>query len=472
MKLAELFGFSPKGEPAAREAERSGKKLISACQSLLSERGEVSSIRLATEILAAYQTLDAPGRDHFFSLLAQEFSPDPERVGQAADAYRKEPSGENLSRLQRAVEAPRQELFRRLNIAPHGTRVLVEMRAALLRATGHEASLAPIASDLGHLLASWFNRGFLVLRRIDWHSSATVLEKLIQYEAVHQIHGWNDLRRRLAADRRCYAFFHPALEDEPIIFVEAALTQGMSDRVQPLLDPESAVASPDNADTAVFYSITNCQEGLRGVPFGNFLIKQVVEDLGREFPRLRRFATLSPIPGFRAWLQENKTALDATDLVDQLSGDWWKDEKNHAELKARLVPLCARYLLREKRRNEPIDSVARFHLRNGARLERINWLSDTSAAGLDRAAGMTVNYVYRLGDLEHNHELYTRDYKIAASYEIEALSKQSLSKQPVARPSAAKTALPVTKSAAPKEDPPAAAVNGSASRLRKKAPVA
>ena len=421
MKLAEIFRFHKRETAPAREGVRAVSALMAACHNLLSERGEVSGMRLAGEILASYQTLDKTGRDLFFNRLVKEFSPDPEEVGSAGDAYRKDPSPENLVRLQRAVEPPRQELFRRLNVAPGGTRGLVQMRGHLL-ASRSDSAQAPIAADLGHLLASWFNRGFLVLQKIDWHTSATVLEKLIQYEAVHQIHGWRELRRRLEADRRCYAFFHPALPEEPIIFVEAALTQGMSDKVQLLLDPDSPVAPAESADCALFYSITNCQEGLNGIPMGSFLIKQVAEDLGKEFPRIRRFATLSPIPGLRAWLQSNVEPELLAKLEDP---GWLDDSKLREELEERMVPLCAYYLLRAKRGKEPLDPVARFHLRNGARLERINWLGDTSPAGLKRSAGLTVNYLYRLSDLERNHELYTRDYAVAASREIEALVKRA-----------------------------------------------
>jgi len=244
----------------------------------LTESGGIGS-QLATDALDLYQALDPAGRRAFFEALVKDFSPDPEDVGNAADAYRKDPSPQNLLRLQRVVEPPRQELFRQLNLAPEGTRTLVAMRSHVLHEIDNGADLDPIAADLGHLLTSWFNRGFLTLQRIDWHSSAVVLQKLIEYEAVHQIHGWNDLRRRLEADRRCYAFFHSAMREEPLIFIEVALTRGMSERVQPLLDPESPVKDPASADSAIFYSITNCQDGLRGVPFGSLLVKQVVEDL-------------------------------------------------------------------------------------------------------------------------------------------------------------------------------------------------
>ncbi len=435
MKLAEFFSFVSR-PPGALRATR---KTISLCHSLLSARGEVSGAQLASEILSAYQSINAKGggaptRGAFFDALLQEFSPDPENVSEAGEAYRKEPSPQNLARLQRAVEPPRQELFRRLNMAPGGTHVLVEIRSQLLQELDANPRWEPIAADLTHLLTSWFNRGFLALRRIDWNSSAIILEKLIQHEAVHQIRGWDDLRRRLAADRRCYGFFHPALPNEPIIFIEAALTQGMSATVQPLLDPDAPVLSPESADCAMFYSITNCQDGLRGVPLGSFLIKQVAEDLGREFPRLRKFATVSPVPGFRRWLtthinshpERSKDSRLASVVTELEKPDWMEDQNLRKELQRDLVPLCAYYLLHVKQGKEPLDPVARFHLRNGARLERINWLGDTSATGIRRSAGLMTNYVYRLADVERNHELYTREYKIATSREIEALAKQSL----------------------------------------------
>jgi malonyl-CoA decarboxylase len=430
-KLAEFFGLSQRRDKASPGG--TARKAISLCRALLSARGEVSGSRLAGEALVAYQALEAPARGEFFDSLAMEFSPNPEEVGRAGDAYRREPSPKNLARLQRVVEPPRQELFRRLNMAGGGTPVLVAMRSELLRGAAQNPPWEPIAADLAHLLTSWFNRGFLTLQRIDWRTSATILEKLIKYEAVHEIQGWNDLHRRLEADRRCYGFFHPALPDEPIIFIEVALTRGMSEKVQPLLDPDSPVLSPESADCAMFYSITNCQEGLRGVPFGSFLIKQVVEDLGGEFPRLRKFATVSPVPRFRDWVARNLPTLEQDLQYSGLAGvvarlgepEWFEDKKLCAELRKNLVPVCAYYLLHAKQGKEPHDPVARFHLRNGARLERINWLGDTSATGMQRSAGLMTNYVYRLPDLEQNHEAYTREYKIAASYEVAALAKQA-----------------------------------------------
>ena len=409
---------------------------------LLSERGEVSGARLAADALRAYESLDDSAVDAFFDLLVAEFSPKQEDVDRAAEGFRLDPSQANLLRLQAAAEAPRQELFRRFNMAPGGTGVLVKMRARLLRTLADHPERAALDADFVHLFRSWFNRGFLVLQRIDWRTSALILERLIQYEAVHQIQGWNDLRRRLEADRRCYAFFHPALPDEPLIFIEAALCRGMSARVQPLIDPDSPVVDPATVDAAVFYSITNCQEGLRGVSFGSLLIKQVAEDLGREFRRLRTFATLSPIPGFRRWLAGTAPQLGGKGIpADILAILGNPDQQAPIDGRSISLPartelsrLCAYYLLHAKQGTLPLDPVARFHLSNGARLERLNWLGDTSETGMRRAFGMTVNYVYRLQDLERNHEEYAKHYRIVASHEFERVARQSLLAKPEAAP--------------------------------------
>lgn len=417
-----------------RAARRDARQAASLCRGLISERGEVSGARVARDTLAAYQLLEGPALEAFYDLLAAEFSPDPEAVWRSAEAYRKDPSQQNLTQLQRKVESPRQELFRRLNLAPGGTAVLVQMRYRIVQQIQAKPQWVGIEADLAHLLTSWFNRGFLVLQRIDWRTSALILEKLIQYEAVHRIQGWPDLRRRLQADRRCYAFFHPALPEEPLIFIEVALTRGLSNKVQPLLDPDSPVSDPASANCAVFYSITNCQPGLRGVSFGNFLIKQVVEDLGHEFARMKTFATLSPVPGFRGWLNSAKDSLegrpeqaDLAALLQRLDASGWTEDKTQsAELQRHLVRLCAYYLLYAKQGKEPLDSAARFHLGNGARLERINWLGDVSPTGMSRSAGLMVNYVYRLGEVERNHEAYAREHRIIASRRFELLAKESL----------------------------------------------
>jgi malonyl-CoA decarboxylase len=399
-------------------------QLFTLCDALLAESGEYASTALAGEALSAYQALDALGREQFFDILAREYSPSPDAVGRTAAAYQADPSPDNLARLQAAVESPRQELFRRLNMAAGGTAALVEMRKELLQSLRAKPHWRVIDEDLFHLLREWFNRGFLRLERIDWRTSAIVLEKLIQYEAVHAIQGWRDLRRRLEADRRCFAFFHPQLPDEPIIFIEVALTRSMSAHIQPLLDIGAPV-NPANCDCAMFYSITNCQEGLRGISFGNQLIKQVAEELKREFPHLRRFATLSPIPGFRRWLDQQRRdkPKELAPLARLDEPDWHHGEVSDA-LQRTLLRLCSYYLLLAKQGKEPLDPVARFHLGNGAALERLNWLGDISESGIQRSAGMMVNYVYWLTEVERNHERYFRDHEIAASPAIEKMARE------------------------------------------------
>jgi len=433
----------------ARGGGAGADRLISLCAALLGERGEVSGAALARQALAAYQALDDGGREAFFDALADAFAPSPEAVGKAADAYRFDPTPEKLIRLQETLESARQELFRRLNMAPGGTATLVEMRRLLLRGLRKHPGWRAIDADLLHLFRSWFNRGFLRLERIDWRTSAIVLEKLIQYEAVHAIHGWSDLRRRLQGDRRCFGFFHPQLPDEPLIFIEVALTQGMSARVQPLLDMQSPVTDGAEADTAIFYSITNCQEGLRGTSFGNLLIKQVAEDLKREFPRLKTFATLSPIPGFRRWLAQSDTRVrlsmgadgeERLALLAAIERDGWHAEAVPEPLQKLLMRLCAWYLVHAKDDGEPLDPVARFHLGNGAALERLNWLGDTSRSGMERSAGMMVNYGYRLDEVEKNHERYFSEHAVVASREVEKLARKSPLAAPAKDAPAAKDA--------------------------------
>jgi malonyl-CoA decarboxylase len=421
-------------------ADRGAGHVAALCHALLSERGEVSGSRLATDVVSAYRGLDPTARGAFFDLLVSEFSPDPVVVEHAADAYRTNPSHANLIGLQTAVEPPRQELFRRFTMAESGISVLVDMRRQLLPTLRAHPQWAGIDIDLLHLFRSWFNRGFLVLQQIDWRTSALVLERLIHYESVHQIQGWDDLHRRLEADRRCYAFFHPALPDEPLIFIEAALTRGLTAKVQPLLDPKSPVIDPASTDCAIFYSITNCQEGLRGVSFGNFLIKQVVEEIGRTFPRLKTFATLSPIPGFRDWLMrasKSPAPVLSPKLVTLIEafepGAPIEERSFSLELRAEISRLCAYYLLHAKRGSAPLDAVARFHLANGARLQRLNWMGDTSPTGMSRSLGLTANYLYRLADVERNHEAYAKEHHIVASHQLERLARQAGAAKRLAR---------------------------------------
>ena len=328
-----------------------------------------------------------------------------------------------------ASEPRRQELFRRLNLAPGGTAALVRMREQLMDALDHRDDLGAVDEDFVHLFSSWFNRGFLVLRRIDWSTPAIVLEKIIRYEAVHAIHDWNDLRRRIdPPDRRCYAFFHPALVDDPLIFVEVALTRDIPGAIAPILAPEREVSDPDRARTAVFYSISNCQRGLAGVSFGNFLIKQVVEDICRDLPKLNTFVTLSPVASFASWLareraDDNSIALSAADrqaFAALETPDWWRNEETAAALKEPMLRAAAWYYLRAKnKRGQPADAVARFHLGNGARLERLNWLGDTSERAMKQAHGFMVNYLYDLDDIEKNHEAFAENRTVVASSAVQ-----------------------------------------------------
>ena len=357
--------------------------------------------------------------------------PDADAVARAAQAYLASPDPAAVAALQQAVESPRHEFFRRLNLAPGATAEIVAMRRDLLAAG--DPALAPVDRDLMHLLASWFNRGFLVLRRIDWHTPAVILEKIIAYEAVHEIQGWDDLRRRLdPADRRCFAFFHPSLIDEPLIFVEVALTSDMPDSIQSLLReaPKNGELA-ERPTTAVFYSISNCQEGLRGISFGNFLIKQVVEDLVKERASLKTFVTLSPVPGFADWLAQvlgdDSSPLMAPaepERLRVLEDPAWIDTAAAEPLKPLLMRLAAHYFLDAKTaEGQPVDPVARFHLGNGARLERINWQGDISAKGLREAHGLMCNYRYELKDIEKNHEAYENEGAVAASRQVHALLK-------------------------------------------------
>jgi malonyl-CoA decarboxylase len=305
------------------------------------------------------------------------------------------------------------------------------MREQLLDAMDHREDLAIVDDDFVHLFSSWFNRGFLVLRRIDWSTPASILEKIIRYEAVHQIRDWEDLRRRVdPPDRRCYAFFHPAMVDEPLIFVEVALTREIPGAIAPILSDKREQVVPDRATTAVFYSITNCQRGLTGVSFGHFLIKQVVEEVSRELPRIANYVTLSPAPNFATWLdRERKSdaslALDEEDreaLAALSQPDWWRDPQIAATIREPFQRAAAWYYLRARNpRGLPADSVARFHLGNGARLERLNWLGDTSDRALRQSYGLMVNYLYDIDYIEQNHEAYAQQHAIVAASAISRL---------------------------------------------------
>src|SRR5215204_3296983 len=420
-----------------------GGDLASLGELLLSRRGEASGVALAQTLLAAFAAANPDERLAFLRALADRFGPDRRAVELAVEAAGKDGAGiEAIEALHAAAEPRRQELIRRLNLAPGGTAALVRVREELLRHLQQHPELKRVDTDFGHLFSSWFNRGFLVLRRIEWTTPANILEKIIRYEAVHAIKDWDDLRNRIEpADRRCYGFFHPQLVDEPLIFVEVALTKEIPAAVGPLLDTARTPLRAPEASTAVFYSISNTQRGLAGVSFGNFLIKQVVEDLKRELPNLKTFVTLSPVPGFASWLAGERAAdgsaaltpamMDNLRLLDK--PNWNRSPVAEERVRSALLSAAAFYFLKAKTPGgRPVDPVARFHLGNGARLERLNFLGDVSVNGLRQSHGLMVNYLYALDEIEKNHEGYAEKGIIAASPAVrKALPAEPASRDPV-----------------------------------------
>ncbi len=413
---------------------QSTANLVDLCEELLSNRGEASGAALAREILALYSELTIGPRIAFFESLATKFGTDKTRIDKALQAWRDAPSDITAAAIHEASEPRRQELLRRLNLAPQGTKALVEMRGQLLDVLSRREDLAAVDSDFEHLFSSWFNRGFLVMRRIDWSTPAVILEKIIRYEAVHQIRDWDDLRARIdPPDRRCYAFFHPALIDEPLIFVEVALTRDIPRGIAPILATKRELLDPERATTAVFYSISNCQRGLAGVSFGSFLIKQVVAEVGREMPRLSTFVTLSPVPGFAAWLTRQRASAaptvpggDRAALAALDSDNWWESQGAIEQLREPMLRAAATYFMAGRTASgAPIDPVARFHLGNGARLERLDWPADLSERGRKQSYGLMVNYLYDLGDIEKNHEAYAESRAVIAAGPIRKLARPS-----------------------------------------------
>ena len=374
---------------------------------LVNTNGEASGLTLGRAILAQYEALDDDGKFELFEHLATGMNINVEDVQESLKAFQKTPNKDTYRSFMQAAEPPRQELFRRLNHVPGATAILVQMRADLLRLGRGHPLLEALDLDFKHLFISWFNRGFLVLRRISWKSPAHVLEKIIAYEAVHAIDSWDDLRRRMEPeDRRCFAFFHPSMPDEPLIFVEVALTDGIANSVQTILTENRPALTGDAANTAVFYSISNCQTGLAGISFGNSLIKQVVADLSAEYPSLKTFVTLSPIPRLQSWCK-----TQGIDLAAQ----------NPDKLKA----LAASYLLNAKTdKNLPYDPVARFHLGNGALIHALHGDADLSAKGIAQSGGMMVNYLYDLKTVEHNQEKFANEQTIKAHPSVLALSEK------------------------------------------------
>jgi malonyl-CoA decarboxylase len=422
--------------PKALFGSGGGQSIEVLSRALMSGRGEASGVAIARQLLVQLKKAASDERLWFYRFLADEMQPDAVAVAEAARAYLDEPSAKSLAGLQKAAYSPRLEFFRRLNLAPGATADIVALRGDLMRHIKSDEALAAVNRDLERLLTSWFNRGFLVLRRIDWQTPAAILEKIIAYEAVHEIRGWDDLRRRLdPRDRRCFAFFHPALVDEPLIFVEVALMRDIPDAISTVLDGRR---DDDGAlpATAVFYSISNCQEGLKGISFGNFLLKQVAEVLVRDTPSLKTFVTLSPAPTFARWLDralaaegDGLVSPEQREVLSQLRDPRWveiaaKDGPGADELKSTLLSLAAHYFLMAKSADDrPVDPVARFHLGNGARLERLNWLGDTSERGLREGHGLMVNYCYDLDDIERNHETYVQDGTAVAARAVRSLLK-------------------------------------------------
>ncbi|TDP00478.1 malonyl-CoA decarboxylase domain-containing protein [Marinomonas balearica] len=398
--------FDRRYRPLAKSKLEEDSSIITLVDQLIGTAGESSGITLATQVLDRFDMLDDEEKLIFFHHLADNMDIDPVAVGKALQAYQEQPSKKTYLRYMAAVEPRRQELVRRLNQVSGATRKLVNMRADLLRLKGTSDTLAALDLDFRHLFVSWFNRGFLVLRPINWETPAYILEKIIAYEAVHAIDSWDDLRRRMQPeDRCCFAFFHLSMPDEPLIFVEVALTQGIANSVQDVLSDNRQEISVDDADTAVFYSISNCQQGLNSISFGNSLIKQVVADLSSTFSNLKNFVTLSPIPSLISWAQERGINTEEPPFNDMKS-------------------LAAHYLLNEKAANgKPRDPVARFHLGNGAKIHAIHNDSDVSSKGLLQSGGAMVNYLYELNTVSENHEKFAATGYISAVQDVHKLSE-------------------------------------------------
>lgn len=408
--IAQAMGATPRiaADLPADDADYLRDKMR---QCLSSQGGEVTARARAAQLGRAYIDLNEQGRLKFLRILAVEFGTDKAAVDKAAAAVTAATGPEARARAERklrtVLEPARVKLLTQFTTLPEGVKFLVDMRQELQHLAKSDAVFEGLADDLKSLLAGWFDVGFLELQRITWRSPALILEKIIAYEAVHAIQSWTDLKNRLDSDRRLYAFFHPHMPDEPLIFVEVALTRGMAGNIQKLLDEHAPLENVEKADAAIFYSINNAQRGLNGISFGNFLIKRVVDALTHELPNLKTFATLSPIPGFRSWAEKNGLAGKLDGAGEQT-----------------LLPMVARYLTElNPDTGRARDPVAQFHLSNGARMERLNWQGDASAKGLAQSCGVMVNYLYRLSDIEANHEAYTGQGKVATSTTIKALLK-------------------------------------------------
>ncbi len=449
-RTSEIFSSTPSPDLPDKDMENLRAQLRDCLEG---RGGEVSARIRAANMGRTYLSLSPEGRKRFLSILAHDFDVNRAAVDEAAKAL----SGADLTlaermqaerKLRQALRPPWMRLLTQFNALPEGITFLVDLRAELLPLCKDDPSLKALEHDLQALLTSWFDVGFLELRRIQWDSPASLLEKLIAYEAVHAIRGWDDLKNRLDSDRRCFAFFHPRMPAEPLIFVWVALVNGISSNIQALLEKEKTALDPYSADTAIFYSISNAQEGLAKISFGDFLIKRVVDELTEEFENLKTFATLSPIPGYRPWLDGKLTKLARRKKIELLNGserkalvplsqqtqeaallqellarpDWHRNPELAAALKAPLMRLCARYLAKEKRKNHiAYDKVAHFHLSNGARIEHLNWLGNTSERGFAESYGIMVNYRYKLDDIENNHEAYRGEGQVKISSAVRSL---------------------------------------------------
>jgi len=427
-RIRSAIAAPPAGLPARRRAQV--RQQLQECAEGIG--GEVSTRQRAARLAETYLALDDAGRLEFLRVLAVEFGPDPKRVAAAHAAYQSAVGTDGQwdaeAGLRRAVRSARIRILTQFNAIPQGVKFLVDLRADLLRYLERAPELAALDRELEARLGAWFDVGFLELQRLTWNSPAALLEKLIQYEAVHEIRSWTDLKNRLDSDRRLYAFFHPRMPMEPLIFVEVALTDHLADNVQKLLDENAPVFDAARADTAIFYSISNTQTGLRGVSFGNFLLKRVVDDLKRDFPRLKTFATLSPIPGLAYWVGKHPEVLaeQGIELAPEAlaTGEWRQDKASMRTLRTALPRLAARYLLEARKGERPYDPVARFHLGNGARLEQVNWLADSSDKGLRQSYGLMVNYLYAPDEIEDNVEAFARDGQVAAAAAVRRLQRR------------------------------------------------
>lgn len=429
-RMKNLVGLDEPRPPSVRDLQHLRAQLRECAEG---KGGEVSARLRAGRLAETYLGLSDAGRHAFLRLIALEFGPDPKKVASAHAAYQesigKSGQWDAEADLRRAMRSSRIRILTQFNALPQGVKFLVDLRADLLRFLETDSELAALDRELEARLTAWFDVGFLELHRITWHSPAALLEKLIAYEAVHEIRSWDDLKNRLDADRRLYAFFHPRMAQEPLIFVEVALTDHLAGNVQEVLDVTAPVFDPARADTAIFYSISNTQLGLRGVSFGNFLLKRVIDDLKRDFPRLKTFATLSPMPQLAAWAAKNGEALAKAGVelpTEALAaGEWVKDKKAVRHLRGPLGQLAAQYLAATRKGGRPYDPVARFHLGNGARIERINYLADTSAKGLQQSYGLMVNYLYDPDAIEQNVEAYVQNGTVAMSATLRRATRQA-----------------------------------------------